>query len=69
MARTRSMGAAQPVPIELEALIARCLAKLPDARPASTGEVAAALDGLQVLNPWTNLHAHAWWQTRAAATA
>ncbi len=59
--------AAQPVPTELEALIARCLAKLPEARPASAAEVAAALDALQVLNPWTNLHAHAWWQARAAA--
>jgi eukaryotic-like serine/threonine-protein kinase len=61
--------AAQPVPLELEALIARCLAKLPADRPGSAGEVAAAIDQLLLRSPWTNAQAQAWWQahdTRAA---
>jgi hypothetical protein len=54
--------AAQPVPAELDALIARCLAKSPDDRPASSAEVAAALDALMVALPWTNQSARAWWE-------
>jgi serine/threonine-protein kinase len=53
--------ATQPVPAELDALIARCLAKLPDDRPSSAAEVAASLDLLIVDWPWTNQSARVWW--------
>jgi serine/threonine-protein kinase len=59
-----SAVAAQPVPAELDALIARCLAKSPEQRPASADEVAAGLDQLLVALPWTNLQARRWWQAR-----
>jgi eukaryotic-like serine/threonine-protein kinase len=65
-APTVSSVSAQPVPAELEALVARCLAKAPDDRPASAAEVAAVLDDLLVALPWTNLQARAWWEQRAA---
>ena len=65
-APTVSSVSAQPVPAELEALVARCLAKAPDDRPASAAEVAAVLDDMLVALPWTNLQARAWWEQRAA---
>jgi serine/threonine-protein kinase len=61
--------APEPVPAELEALIARCLAKSPGDRPAAAAGVAAELDRLLVRQPWTNLQARAWWEARAAGTA
>jgi hypothetical protein len=62
-----SLTAAQPVPAGLEALIARCLAKRADDRPASAAEVATALEQLQLELPWTNQQARAWWEARAPA--
>jgi serine/threonine-protein kinase len=59
----------EPVPAEIEDLIARCLAKLPESRPASAAEVAAQLDRLLVSAPWTNLQARAWWEARGARDA
>lgn len=56
-----SVAAPEPVPAALEQLIARCLAKRADDRPAAAEEVAADLDRLLVLLPWTNLQARAWW--------
>jgi len=53
--------ATQPVPPAFEALIARCLAKVPEERPAAAAEVAAALDLLLLDLPWTNLDARRWW--------
>lgn len=58
--------AAQPVPAELQALIARCLAKSPDARPASAVDLLAELDALRAGQPWTRAQAHAWWRAHAA---
>jgi serine/threonine-protein kinase len=56
-----SAVATQPVPPPLEALIASCLAKSPDDRPASAAEVASMLDLLLLELPWTNSAARGWW--------
>jgi serine/threonine-protein kinase len=62
-----SAAAVAPVPAALDELIARCLAKSADDRPASAGEVAADLDRLLVAQPWTNEQATAWWKAHAVA--
>jgi serine/threonine-protein kinase len=64
-----SSAAATAVPAELDELVARCLAKSVDDRPASAAEVAAALDRLLVVAPWTNLQARAWWEAHGARAA
>jgi len=50
------------VPVELDALIGRCLEKDPAARPQTIVEVASALDGLLVHMPWTRDKIDAWWK-------
>jgi hypothetical protein len=50
------------VPEDLGALIAACLAKSPDARPASCAEVIDALDALLARTPWSTVEARAWWE-------
>lgn len=56
----------QPVPVELETLIARCLAKSPDARPASAVALVAELDAMLAAQPWTRAQAHDWWRANPA---
>jgi serine/threonine-protein kinase len=50
------------VPVELDALIGRCLEKDPDRRPQSMAEVASALDAVLVYQPWTRGQIEAWWK-------
>jgi serine/threonine-protein kinase len=64
-----STATAESVPAELDELIARCLAKSPEQRPASAAEVAAELDRLAVSAPWTNRQARAWWEARDVGAA
>jgi serine/threonine protein kinase len=64
-----SSVAPAPVPAALEQLIARCLAKSVDRRPASAAEIAAELDSMMVTLPWTNLQAREWWEATAAGKA
>lgn len=51
-----------PLPVEFDALIARCLEKDPDKRPQSMAEVASALDAVLVYQPWTRPQINAWWE-------
>jgi serine/threonine-protein kinase len=53
-------------PPPLDDLVARCLAKKPDARPRGIAEVAAALASLG-LDAWTRDDARTWWDARRAA--
>jgi len=61
-----STVAAQPVPVALDELIARCLEKSTEDRPATAAEVAVALDQLLVSMPWTNQDARAWWEVNGS---
>jgi serine/threonine protein kinase len=49
------------IPRELDSVILACLAKLPEDRPQTAGELshrlAAAVNG----DGWTEEHAHRWW--------
>ena len=50
-----------PIPVELEALVMRCLAKRPEDRPSSVREIAQTLT-LQTYGTWTEDDAAAWWR-------
>lgn len=58
------------LPADLEAVILRCLAKEPDERFATIGDVDRALARCQAAADWTEERAATWWQaTRQASPA
>jgi tRNA A-37 threonylcarbamoyl transferase component Bud32 len=59
---------ARPIPVELERIVMRCLAKKPSDRPASVGEVAELLAACHLL-PWTQDDAVTWWERHLPATS
>ncbi|HET6265268.1 MAG TPA: serine/threonine-protein kinase, partial [Usitatibacter sp.] len=48
-------------PPALEELLARCLDKDRERRPATIAEVRAALEAIAASHPWTAADARAWW--------
>ena len=54
------------VPADLQAVVLRCLAKRPEDRYASAGELEKALGACQDAGTWTQEKAEAWWQARTA---
>jgi eukaryotic-like serine/threonine-protein kinase len=50
------------IPVELQEVILRCLAKVPSERFASMAELEAALNAVPNPQPWTELLARDWWQ-------
>jgi hypothetical protein len=52
---------------DLEALIVQCLAKRPDDRPQSAGQMIDQLEGLAAARTWTRHEAQQWWQVYQAA--
>jgi hypothetical protein len=53
----------RPVSRALEQLLLQCLAKDPDARPASAREICTRLAACIPLQPWTTEDADEWWQS------
>jgi serine/threonine-protein kinase len=53
----------QAIPPELDRIVLSCLAKTPDQRPASAGQLARELAACPVASPWTGERARAWWET------
>jgi hypothetical protein len=52
---------------DLEALLLRCLAKAPSARPGNAGELLRELERCAVAGTWTADDAAHWWASRARA--
>jgi hypothetical protein len=59
--------ASHPVPAELAALIASCLAKAPEARPQTAAAISEVLDRLAREHPWTQAEARSAWVPQAVS--
>ena len=57
------------VPADLEAVVLRCLAKLPDERIQCAADLEEALARCADAEKWTQSQAARWWQERAQTTA
>lgn len=57
----------EDIPLDLEAIVMRCLNKNADDRYQSATELAFALDDCEHSGLWTRDHARAWWQQRDSA--
>jgi serine/threonine-protein kinase len=57
-----SLLTGRTLPLALEQLVLRCLAKQPQERPASVGELGRELEQLAASHPWSQAQAQAWWQ-------
>ena len=55
------------VPRDLEQLVLNCLAKKPEGRPLSAGDLDRQLALLNV-ESWTNVHAQQWWAATQASS-
>ena len=61
-APTVSSAARQPIPPELDRIIAGCLAKDPNERPYTARVLAEALEPLVAAYPWKQSSATSWWR-------
>ncbi len=59
--RPPSGEAPGPVPPELDAIVLRCLAKVPEGRFANALELEQALRAVPFREPWSARRAHEWW--------
>lgn len=58
----------RPVAPDLEAVLLACLAKSPEQRPQTAGDLARALSRCACANDWTNEDAEAWWKQVSEAS-
>jgi serine/threonine-protein kinase len=58
----------EDIPIDLEQVVLKCLAKSPDERFASAAELEAALSACLPADPWTDVDATRWWKSRDSQT-
>jgi serine/threonine protein kinase len=56
-----SVRLGQPVSADLESLLLRCLAKLPECRPQNAAELQQELDRCRIHGTWTVADAKDWW--------
>jgi serine/threonine-protein kinase len=59
--------APQPVPAELDILVAACLEKRREDRPQRVGDLLEAFEALAAETPWSQREAAAWWARIPAA--
>lgn len=59
-----SSATRNPIPPELDALIAQCLSKEPSERPQTATELRDRLLVIRIAEPWTEADARAWWQSQ-----
>lgn len=59
--RAPSVAAPGFVPEELDELVLRCLAKVPEGRFGTAAEIDAALAAIAFERPWSMVQAHEWW--------
>jgi serine/threonine-protein kinase len=56
----------KPIPVALERLVMRCLAKNPEGRPQTAAQLAQALEFVPV-DAWGEEHAMRWWESNSVA--
>lgn len=62
-----SLRTDQPVPLELEDIVMRCLSKDPAERPSDAAELGRLFDKCQLPLAWTDLRAREWWNVHREA--
>jgi serine/threonine-protein kinase len=63
-----SSAAPQPLPVELDLIIASCVEKKREDRPQRVTDLQEAFDALALKHRWTQAEAEAWWSTWAPAS-